>query len=1026
VTGHDESGPVAMVLERLKGAKRYGDGHTALCPAHDDANDSLSLEAGVDGGALVKCSAGCSTDAVVAALGLHAADLFGRGEPVPGPSDHAPVVLGVEVRPDEQPRAEEQEATPAPNAEPAAAEPSANTEPGLSDAHRAMLAASGISDDVAKARGYRTIRKKVDLKRLGFADSQLNVPALLVPNFNAVGELAGYQIRPDAPRVVKGRILKYESAKGTPPIVDVPPLAREWVRDPARPLFVTEGARKADAAVSAGLCCIDLPGVWGFRGRNEHGGYTTLPDWACIAIKERKVYVAFDSDVMQKRQVHKALVALAGFLRMKGADVSFIYLPPNSDGSKVGLDDFLAAGKTVTDLVQAARSEPLEPQSEPGDSCEYLVRDGRTYWRKFDAEGNAQEIELFDFTAFIDSEVVRDDGVERQRGLELTCTVRRQEMRCRIGASEFESMGWVIPNLGASAIVNPGLGTRDRARTAIQRLSNDIDQRVVYEHTGWRDIEGIGPCYLHVGGAVGAVGTVRELEVELPDALKHFVLPDPPTGPERIDAVQRLLRLSELAVPRVSYAVLALLARTPIGNSNAAMHISGTTGTFKTETAALVQRAWGTAMDAAHLPGSWSSTGNAVEALLFYAKDVLFTIDDFAPRGSAADIQRFHSLADRTFRSQSNRSARGRMKADGRLARLRAPRGVILSTGEEVPTGESLRARVLIVEISKGDVDVGQLTRCQADAGGGAYARALSAFIQWIASRRTELLALVAAREVQLRDLAAGDMQHRRTPGLVAQLLAGFEVFLTFATDIGAIDAAQAGALREECRKALLELGAEQAEQVACSEPTRAFFQLLGAALVSGEAHVRTVAGDAPPAKIAPHLGWKRDNRPAEGTLCTATPSSVLVGWCEGDDLYLDPTASFKAATKMSGETERLAISQRTLAKRLWERGLLVAREESIQRFTVRVVICGQRRAVLHVRLASLLGPSQPSHPATIAADGPLEADSGTERGDSRADPSATTTVPLSPATEFSGTVGTDGTVVATTDSGDAGDWQDV
>jgi hypothetical protein len=47
----------------------------ARCPAHDDQNPSLSISCGQDGRILLKCFAGCSTEAVVEALGLKFADL---------------------------------------------------------------------------------------------------------------------------------------------------------------------------------------------------------------------------------------------------------------------------------------------------------------------------------------------------------------------------------------------------------------------------------------------------------------------------------------------------------------------------------------------------------------------------------------------------------------------------------------------------------------------------------------------------------------------------------------------------------------------------------------------------------------------------------------------------------------------------------------------------------------------------------------------------------------------------------------
>ncbi len=57
-------------------ATRSGNGWEARCPAHEDAHASLSLTTGEDGRVLVKCHAGCPTEAIVAAVGLTMADLF--------------------------------------------------------------------------------------------------------------------------------------------------------------------------------------------------------------------------------------------------------------------------------------------------------------------------------------------------------------------------------------------------------------------------------------------------------------------------------------------------------------------------------------------------------------------------------------------------------------------------------------------------------------------------------------------------------------------------------------------------------------------------------------------------------------------------------------------------------------------------------------------------------------------------------------------------------------------------------------
>src|SRR5205807_451402 len=130
---------------------------------------------------------------------------------------------------------------------------------------------------------------------------------------------------------------------------------------------------------------------------------------------------------------------------------------------------------------------------------------------------------------------------------------------------------------------------------------------------------------------------------------------------------------------------------------------------------------FGTTMTRLNLPGAWSSTGNALEALAFHAKDVLLVIDDFAPQGSSTDVARYHAAADRVFRAAGNHAGRGRLDSTTKLREPKPPRALILSTGEDVPRGQSVRARLLILELSKNCVGAGDLTGRQKDAIAGLY-----------------------------------------------------------------------------------------------------------------------------------------------------------------------------------------------------------------------------------------------------------------------------------------------------------------
>jgi hypothetical protein len=72
--------PLETVLERLTQAGlepvATGSGYQAKCPGHDDDRPSLSMTAAPDCKVLLKCHAGCKTQAIVEALGLQMRDLF--------------------------------------------------------------------------------------------------------------------------------------------------------------------------------------------------------------------------------------------------------------------------------------------------------------------------------------------------------------------------------------------------------------------------------------------------------------------------------------------------------------------------------------------------------------------------------------------------------------------------------------------------------------------------------------------------------------------------------------------------------------------------------------------------------------------------------------------------------------------------------------------------------------------------------------------------------------------------------------
>src|SRR6059036_3088568 len=113
--------------------------------------------------------------------------------------------------------------------------------PSLLRQHAERLQGSGIRPEIAAARGYRSVQKQTELRRLGFSDVQCRVPALLIPIRSVTGEIVLYQARPDEPRLVNGQAVPYETPRGARSSLDVPASVRPLLSDPKAGLFITEG-----------------------------------------------------------------------------------------------------------------------------------------------------------------------------------------------------------------------------------------------------------------------------------------------------------------------------------------------------------------------------------------------------------------------------------------------------------------------------------------------------------------------------------------------------------------------------------------------------------------------------------------------------------------------------------------------------------------------------------------------------------------------------------------------------------------
>lgn len=226
----------------------------------------------------------------------------------------------------------------------------------LSDIHATQLDASAVTAVIRGERGYASVPGKdvwdvlPNVHTLGKGVTHIG---LAFPIYRLGGAIHGWVLRPDRPRKIKGKTLKYEFPVSVTNVLDCLPRYQQALGDPTVPLWCTEGAKKADALASAygdAIVPININGVWGWRGKNQMGGKLSLPDLEDIAINGRTVVLAFDSDVARNDHIMKALKRFGALLVARGAANVQMLLLPQEDNDKIGVDDYLAQGHTTTEL----------------------------------------------------------------------------------------------------------------------------------------------------------------------------------------------------------------------------------------------------------------------------------------------------------------------------------------------------------------------------------------------------------------------------------------------------------------------------------------------------------------------------------------------------------------------------------------------------------------------------------------------------------------------------------------------------
>lgn len=565
--------------------------------------------------------------------------------------------------------------------------------------------------------------------------------AMLLPFFNPRdGSLIEYRLRSSAlfwlpPKRGQQQSKKYDQPPGTPSLVYVPPLAAtiEHMQDKSRPLYWTEGEKKALLLAQLGHCVVGLTGVYNWAQPNSKSSSMHEFIGAHYAL-DREHVIVFDGDARTNPEVKMAARKLAGVLGLLGATCVSLCLPPVGDAK--GIDDYAAAaGVEACAQLLASVREPIDPirsraevielSSIPalngsGDTAQ--LRMPRQY--EFDAEGvlwrlsdsgDPDDRRLVCSTPIYVARVLKNERGEDQR-LELRFVDTDGQWRSHVlpRAEAHDRQLMQLCSVGANLHMRSVASVAEWINEFTFSNRGRIPDVRCADRTGWHD----GQFVLTAGHVLAPAGTtpltvdVREHNRRMFTSLgprKPPVLLEGVPCPEyegHLAALQETVSTSsECAL--VVFAALAAPILDMFDVPNFAVHLCGESSRGKTSMMRCAASIYGDPHSSAWVP-SWNTTSAGIEQRAAMLCDLPLCYDEAGVSDEVAVQAAVYMLINGVGRQRSTKELR--------LRETLTWHTVVISTGERelAPETAATGAQVRVIAVS---VDgVGELDGAQVDA----------------------------------------------------------------------------------------------------------------------------------------------------------------------------------------------------------------------------------------------------------------------------------------------------------------------
>ncbi|MBF0344303.1 MAG: hypothetical protein HQL06_08740 [Nitrospirae bacterium] len=551
----------------------------------------------------------------------------------------------------------------------------------------------------------------------------------------------------------------------------------------------------------------------------------------------------------------------------------------------------------------------------------YDTVEGCLYLRR-KHKGEISDIRLCNFFSIITHEILKNSGLSDERYYVIETMIKNTVLpTITVHADKFKSLCW-LSQIGVDAIIEPGSGKHDHIRHAIQIASHGYTIKInKHTETGWIDINGV-PVYLTSSGGITANQVENDITVELPMDLNRYNIPLSPINEK--EAIETSFSFLDIGNRSVTLPLLAFLYLAPLTSllepkPNFSGYLFGRSGSFKTTIAMLLLSHFG---DFNGVDGlcNFEDTANKIEDVGFILKDVLMILDDYHPSINSGKADAMEIIAQRIIRSFSNRTGRGRLTDKER----RGPRGLILVTAEEQLNIQSAIARLMLVNVTKTDINIDALTLLQGKT--HLLPNAMSSYIIWVSKNIEEIKQAFKDEFVQQRQISAELGTHMKLAEQVAFLLFSLKIFLLWLLEKQVIEKNTAINIQADGSRIFKEMAKQQHNRIEDEDPVKLFMDILEDIITQG--------------KVSLNHRTNKDEFIGNGE---------QLGWYDTDYYYFMPETLW-CIIKHRGH---FPVKKHTLYTMLDKHGIIVTGRD---KNTVVKRIYGEIKRVLTVKRTSLFG----------------------------------------------------------------------